>query len=271
MSFTTVNPYPSTSFGTGESGQPAGTRGVAHPMPSPTPIVPNAGGGGGGGGGDTPAPKAPTTPPLDWHQYLTDWGFPTDVVDELDRIFRTYSDANQASGAALAYIRGTQWYSQTFPGIQAGIKSGIISDEAGYRAYTNQLNDLYQRYYNTTVSGQDVANALNQGYSVTHVNQHLAGQAYVAANKNDIQFTLGAFDSQGMATNDQLAGYGDTQGGLDNALGTQLTQRYQAALQRLHGIFQGTLATPAGLQLNSAGRLSAPSLSGGIIPGDVQA
>lgn len=221
------------------------------------------------GGGDTPPPSTPATPPLDWQAYLANWGFTPDIVTELDRIFRTYADPSQASASALAYIRGTDWYSTTFPGIQEGMKLGIVSNEADYRSYTNQMNDLYQRYYGRGVTGADVSSALKSGYTTTHVNSHLAGQAYIAANQNDIQYTLGAF-GPGRASDAELGALGDQQGGLDNAVGTMFQQRYQTALQRLHGVFQGTLASP-NFSLTAQGRMAAPSLAGGRSTNDIGA
>lgn len=253
---------------------------------APDPIIPNSSGPpddrnpagptslasvtGGGGGGGAAAPALPTNPPLDWHAYLTNWGFTSDIVTELDRIFRTYSDPSQASAAAIAYVRGTDWYATTFPGIQAGMKLGVISDEASYRAYTNQLNDLYHRYYNRDVTGADVTAALTSGFSVQHVDAHFQGQAYVSANKSDIQGALGAFDSQGVATDDQLSALGDQQAGLDNLLGPEVQRRIDLAKQKMAGVFQGTLANPS-LSVTKQGKLSAPSLGGGTNPTDIGA
>lgn len=219
-------------------------------------------------GGDVPPPGTPPAPALDWHAYLINWGFTSDIVDELDRIFRTYADPSQASSSALAYIRGTDWYATTFPGIQEGMRLGVVSNEADYRSYTNQMNDLYQRYYGRSVTGADVSSALKSGYTTGHVNAHFSGQAYIAANQNDIQYTLGAF-GPGEASDTELASLGDQQGGLDNVVGAQFQQRYAAALQRLHGVFQGTLASPNFSIQN--GRTAAPSLAGGRNTGDIGA
>lgn len=237
--------------------------------------------GGGGGlelppkyGGATPAPKvtpndpgypkggpatgttATTTPPpitFDWEAYLTNWGFPPDVITQLTKIFSTYSDPSQASAAALAYIRGTPWYTQTFPGIQAGINNGLVSDESSYRAYTNELNQYYQRYYGRNASTQDVSNALTGGKTAAQIGAHFQGQANIAASGNQIQYELGAFDTQGRASTAELNSYGDTSAGLDNLVGTQLQQRLSLAQQKMQRIFSGTLATPALSMLKGAG------------------
>lgn len=222
------------------------------------------GSGGGGGSADSP------TTPLDWRAYLENWGFDQDIVNELDRIFRTYSDSNAAGAAGLAYIRGTEWYKKTFPGIQEGMKLGLISNEAQYRAYTNQLNDLYQRYYGRTVTGDEVAQALKAGHAPSWLNSRFSGEAYIKANEGDIQYTLGAFDEKGRATGDELQALGDQQGGLDNMLGPEVQKRVALAQRRMAGIFQGVINGP-NFQTSRLGRLVAPSLSGGNNPSDVGA
>lgn len=198
---------------------------------------------------------------FDWRAYLTNWGFPPDVVNELDSIFRRYNDPSQAQAAALAYIRGTDWYKTTFAGIQDGIKNGVIGDESDYRAYVNQLNQYYQRYQGRNVTTSEVAQYLQQGWSTGQVDQHFQGQAYIAANKNDIQYQLGAFDSQGRATDAQLNALGDQAGGLDNALGPAVQKRIALAQQKLQRIFQGQLATPA-LSILNNGRLATTNTAG---------
>lgn len=201
------------------------------------------GGDGGGGGGDTKQP--PALPPLDWRAYLGNWGFDESDINELDKIFKTYTDANQATAAGLAYIRGTQWYAKTFAGIGAGIKAGLFNDEAGYRAYVNDLNQVYSRFYNRSVTTNEVQDFLNKGTNPNAVNAHLTGQAALQAQLPDVQYALGAFDSQGQATNSELSAYGDQLGGLGNLIGPQLQARLDKAKQRMATIFQGTLASPS--------------------------
>lgn len=194
----------------------------------------------------TPAdPPAPTTPPLDWRAYLSNWGFEDADVNELDRIFKTYTDPTQASAAGLAYIRGTQWYAKTFQGIGAGIKAGLFSDEAGYRAYVNDMNQVYRRFYNRDVTTQEVSDFLNNGTNPNAINQHLTGQATVQAQLPDLQYELGAFDSQGRASDAEISAYGDQLGGLGNTIGPKLQDRLDKARQKMATIFQGTLATPS--------------------------
>jgi hypothetical protein len=224
------------------------------------PNLPGPGGSTGGGSGDGSSPSD-GKPPLDWRAYLADWGFDQDVVDGLDKIFRTYTNVDQAQAAALAYIRGTQWYARTFPGIGAGIKAGLIGDEAGYRAYVNQLNQVYRRYYNRDVTSQEVADALGRGVTSGAIDSHLQGQAYIAANKGDIQYQLGAFDENGPATEAELSAYGDQLAGLSNMIGPQLQNRLDKARARLQAIMQGSLAAPS-FRLLDSGRLATASGTG---------
>lgn len=183
--------------------------------------------------------------PIDWHQYLTDWGFDKDITDELDRIFRTYNDPQQAGAAALAYVRGTDWYKRTFPGIQEGQRLGVIGDEASYRDYVNRLNQEWRRYYGRDITTQEASDFLKQGKNVQSVGAHLQGGAYINANRNDIQYQLGAFDENGQASESDLSDYGDQLSGLGNAHGAALQARLDKAKERLNRIMQGTLATPS--------------------------
>jgi hypothetical protein len=215
----------------GDAGAPTSYTGVSgEPSPDPAP------GNGTDGSG---------TGPIDWHAYLADWGFPPEVVDQLDKIFKTYTDPTQARDAALAYLRGTDWYKQTFPGISNGIKLGLISDEASYRAYVNQVNQMYKSYYGRDVTSAEIANYLNSGLDITRIGNHLQGQALVAANGQDWQTLLGAFDNQGRASDSDLSQYGDFLGGIGNMVGPQLQARLQKAQQRFNRVFQGQLATPS--------------------------
>lgn len=225
-------------------------------------------GGGGDGPGNTP-PTPPTPPPLDWSSYLANWGFEAGDIAELDKIFKTYTDPAQASAAGLAYIRGTAWYAKTFAGIGAGIKAGLFSDEAGYRSYVNDLNQVYGRFYNRSVTGNEVVDFLNAGTNPNAVNAHLTGQAAVQAQLPDIQYQLGAFDSQGRATDSEVSAYGDTLGGLSNLIGPQLQARLDKARQKYQTIFQGNLATPSLSMV--MGRPAATSFGTDISKPDVSA
>lgn len=249
-----------TTSGPAQPGQ-AGSLNVPSTEGGPAPPPPD--------GGTAPPPTPPPPPPLDWQAYLANWGFTPDIIARLTTIFSTYTDPAQASAAALAYIRGTDWYSQTFPGIQNAERLGLVSDEQGYRSYVNDLNQFYQRYYQRNVTTQETLDALNAGHNPNQVGAHLAGQAYIAANQNDINYTTGAFDDKGRFTTDELNSLGDQTEGLDNMIGPDLQRRLAVAKQRMQTIFQGQLTTPSLSVLNS-GRLAASGLGASSTP-DIQA
>lgn len=224
-------------------------------------------------GGDTPTGDN-TPPPMNWADYLTNWGFSDDMIKELTRIFSVYPDASSASAAALGYIRGTDWYTTHFAGIGAGLSKGLFSDEAGYRAYLNQATGFYQRFFGRDISTNELVDYLNKGYTAGNIGQHLTGQGIVNANKPEIQYGLGNFadqptgDQSSQGSPEQLAAYGDQLGGLDNAVGQQLQAKLAKAQARMAAIVQGTLATPA-LNVLKSGQLGSPSLGGSTTQGDV--
>jgi hypothetical protein len=137
--------------------------------------------------------------PVDWSAMLGESGLPANVVAELNRIFTRTTDINQAVTIGQAYVRSTPWYAQTFPGIQSGINSGLIADEQGYRAYSNQLTQYYRQYLNRAPTPAEIAAHLTQGQSVDLVGKQLGGQAYVQANLPQINQTLGAYVRPGRA------------------------------------------------------------------------
>jgi hypothetical protein len=183
--------------------------------------------------------------PVDWSAMLGESGLPANVVAELNRIFTRTTDINQAVTIGQAYVRSTPWYAQTFPGIQSGINSGLIADEQGYRAYSNQLTQYYRQYLNRAPTPAEIAAHLTQGQSVDLVGKQLGGQAYVQANLPQINQTLGAYGDTGTPTADQLTALGREQAGLDTAAGQTITAAFDRAVQRMQGVFKGTLANPA--------------------------
>lgn len=217
----------------------------------------STGSGGSGGGGPAGLPS------IDWASaFFSSLGLPTDVVNNINKLFTQYSDVNTASAAAIAYIRGTPWYSQTFPGIQTGIKNGLFSDEQGYRDYVNKLNVLAQQYQGRAISGDETTSYIQQGLAPAYVDKLFQSNAYVKANANDIQYEMGAFGEpgQGRLTAEQLSALGKQEVGLTNDVGATLQAKVQKAVERLNGVFQGRLAAP-GLTLGQAG-VYAPSLAG---------
>lgn len=198
----------------------------------------------------------------DWQAYLANWGFPKQVVTELNSIFTKYPDSEAAKGAALAYVRGTDWYKATFPGINEGIRKGLIGDERDYRAYVNQATQLYKSYLGRDVTTGEVAAALKAGNSVQQIGGKLGGAAWVSANRQDVQQEAGAFGGTGHGlSNEQLKALGEQNAGLSSTMGVQLEAKLAKVKQRMATIFEGTLATPS-MSL-ATGRLSAPSLLAG--------
>lgn len=249
----------------GQTGGSAGGTPYVH-----VSLPPGYGTGPSGGNWQTVGPQAPTTSTtFDWQTYLTNWGFPPDVIAQLTQIF-TGSDVNSDVQRALAYIRGTDWYAQTFPGIQAGINNGLINDESGYRAYTNEVNQYYQRYYGRSATSQEISNALTAGQTATAIGAHFQGQATIAAEGPQLQYELGAFDTQGRATDAELSSYGDQTAGLSNLVGAQLDNRIQLARQKMSRIFSGSLATPS-LSVLKGSSLQGSSLNPAANAPDVNA
>jgi hypothetical protein len=225
-----------------------------------TEAVPNGGATSNPGGNTfTTSNGGGTTAPTDWSSMLGLYGLPSDVAAKVSAIFSQTSDINQAVALALAYVRGTDWYSQTYPGIQEGIARGVVSNEADYRAYVNQLQQLNKQYYGIDVTSQQIADYLKAGYSVGHVGQLFQGDAYVKANANDLQYLSGAF-GDGRLSSDQLQSLGQENAGLDSAMGQKIQGLVQKATQRMQTVFNGQVATPS-LSLGGGG-LAASSLAG---------
>lgn len=198
--------------------------------------------------------------PTDYSAFLNIYNLPADVQSKVNQIFGQTGDVNQATALAMAYIRGTPWYAQTYPGIKEGIAKGVISNEADYRSYLNNVNNLTQQYQGRHVGSDELAGYLQQGFSVDHVGRLYAGKAYVGANRNDIQYATGAFDSQGRLNDQELAALGNENAGLDSELGQRIQNRLDLARQRIRTAFSSSLAT-TGLS-TANGRLQATSLGG---------
>ena len=218
------------------------------------------GGDGGGGGGGTTA--KPTGPPVDWATvYWGSLGLTPDLINQINKIFGLYPDQSIAFQVAQQYLRGTDWYSQTFPGIAYGIRNGLFTDETGYRAYVNDVNQLYRQYQDRDVTGDEVALWLSQGRNTAQLGRAFQGHAIAQAEAPDRQYEAGAFTPEGHLSQIDLEAYGQQQAGNTSPLGMQIAQRLQQAHDRVSKIFQGTLATP-NFSLGPQG-LYAPSIQGG--------
>lgn len=207
---------------------------------------------------------------VDWASaFFASLGLPADIAANIDKLFSRYSDVNTASAAALAYIRGTPWYAQTFPGIQTGIQKGLFTDESGYRDYVNKLNVLSQQYQGRPIGSDEVASYLQQGLAPSYVDNLFQAGAWTKANTPEVQYELGAFGGGRLSDSDLLA-LGKQQVGLPNDLGSQLQVKLQQAAQRMQAAFNGKLATPSGLTIGSNG-LQASGLLGTKAGPDVAA
>lgn len=169
--------------------------------------------------------KAPVAPPVDWAEVLGAYGLPPDVITALNNIWTTtgaVGDVQQAVLLAQAYVRGTQWYRDTYPGIQDGINAGLFGDEQGYRAYRNQVTQLYDQYFSRAPTDRELTGYITSGKSVGQV----ANQMQAGALMGTISDPLRA-----LFTQDELRALTDEQAGIDSGLGEQITQQANLAVQ----------------------------------------
>lgn len=208
---------------------------------------------------------------VDWADvYFGAFNLPADLRAKIIQLGQKYGTTNPDVffQSAQSLIRASDWFKTTFPGFDAGQRAGIISSEADYRNYLNQLNQHYKQYAGRDVTGAEVAAALGEGVSPDIVGRRFEADAYLKANTNDIQYLAGAFDT-GQLSGGELTAYGREQAGIDSPIGQQVARRLDQAKQRFQTIFQGRLATP-GLTQGASG-LSAPGLSGTRTTSDVGA
>ncbi len=165
-------------------------------------------------------------------------GLPADVSARLDKILTQYTNQQLATAAATTYLRGTQWYAQTFPGIEAGRTSGITPNEATYRAYVNDFNNLYQQYLGRPATARDVQAELMNGRDINYLAKYLQGNSYALANKQNIQALAGA-QGPGPLSGQELQAYGQAKAGVGSALGDKIQVQMEQAAKRLQGVFQG--------------------------------
>lgn len=174
------------------------------------PSVPPSGGAGGGGGGSSQE----TLAGFDWSDYLGMFGLPSDLVTEIDKIFSANYDVTTAAQLALSYIRGTDWYAQTYPGIKEGIAKGVVSNEADYRSYLNQANQLYQNFYGRSITSSELAALLNNGVDITLLGKQLNATANLAS--------LQKLAVSNYFTQDELQQIANTNAGLPSSTGDYL-------------------------------------------------
>ena len=198
-------------------------------------------------GTTTDTKPAESDPSVDWAKaFFGALGLPDDVMGQVTKVLRDHAqDQNLAQALATQYIRSTSWYSVHFPGALEGIANGTIANERDYTQYMHNINALSKQYQGRDVSGDEVKGYLQAGYDTGYVGKLYGGQSWVAANKGDVQYDLGAFGDTGQTDAAGLTALGNENAGIDTAFGQQLQNQVQKSLQRLHGVFQGTLAQGA--------------------------
>lgn len=215
---------------------------------------------------------SPHTPPppgseVDWAKvYFGQYDLPGDLIGQIEKLGKQYGATNPDVfyNSALNAVRGSTWFTATYPGFAAGVRAGLFQDESGYRGYVSSLNSIYQQYTGRAVSGDETAAALGQGATPGLIGRQFQGDAIAKTNAPEWQYVSGAFDSTGALTAEERTAYGREQAGIDTPLGQMVQKRVQQAMGRATAIFGGTLATPS-MSL-AKGRLSAPSLSTSSTP-----
>lgn len=179
----------------------------------------------------------------DWSAYMDFWNLPADLKKELDSIFRNTPDVNQAIAKAQAYVRGTPWYAQTYPGIQDAIAKGIVRNEADYRSLQNQFNQVYRQYNDgRDLTAAEYAGYLGEGISADTLGKRFQGAAIATVYGNDWQYAEGNF-GEGRLSDEEKTAFGRQSAGLDSELGIRVQRRMQMAQERIRSVFSGTLAT----------------------------
>lgn len=197
----------------------------------------------------------------DWYKaYFGQYDLDPATQAAIVKILTQYA-ADPTTGQALAtqYLRTTPWFEKTFPGFAAGVSNGLFTDETGYRSYLNTVNQVYNQYTNRHVSGDEISALLGEGAAPQLVANRFQGQAYVAANRPEIQYLGGAF-GEGQLNPDQLTALGNEQAGIDTPMGQLQLKVQQKAQQIRDKLFGGQVATP-NLSLTPAG-VASPSLLG---------
>ncbi len=187
--------------------------------------------------------------PTQWAEtWWASLGIPSDVATRIDKLIAGYTDQAAAKAAAQTYLRTTDWYKQTFPGIEYGVRNGLFADESGYRQYVNELNNIYQQQIGRQATGTDAATWLMQGKNVDYIAKYIAGQASTApgtVGAQQAQALAGAQGENGMLSQRELAALGEQNAGLTSPLGQKIAAQMDAAAKRLQGVFQGTAGTPS--------------------------
>jgi hypothetical protein len=194
--------------------------------------------------------------------YFSSLGLPTDIQSQVTSIFAKYPDDPElAIELARQYVRTTPWFSATFPGFFDGVRTGLFTDESGYRQYVNQANVYTQQYFGRPITTGEIGLALKSGYTPEYLGRQYEAGAIANANMPDWRYTIGAFGESGdYATQlfqnnaGKAAGdLGEQQAGIGSMSGARLQAALDRANKRLQSVFGGQLAIP-----NTAGQALAP-------------
>ncbi len=96
-------------------------------------------------------------------------GLDASTIAGLTKTLTGVTDAAQAQLLGQNYLRQSSWYQQTFPGFDLGVRAGLFTDERGYKAYQNQLTQVYQQYLGRPVTATEAGQFAAQGQSVSQV------------------------------------------------------------------------------------------------------
>jgi hypothetical protein len=238
----------------------------------------------------TPAAPGPTVEPINW---LGIPGLPQDIINRIDAIFR--DGGPNAAERAVAYLRTTPWHQQTYYGFAQGALKGLWGSEAEYMGWKGGVNAAYRRYMGRDATNDELLSFADAGWGVGEIGQRLEfsagfkelfrryngreatqeeinayygsggsldvlgrkfeGRAIVGAERPDLQYVTGAFDT-GQLSEEELTAYGEQKAGLGSTLGVNIMTRVQKAMERVNRVFQGTLAT--GSLGNQGGILAGP-------------
>lgn len=189
-----------------------------------------------------PDPKTPKNvaagpEPTDWQAVLGMYGMTPDMINQINELWKkTGGNAQVATPLILAYVRGTQWYQQQYPGIDRGIQSGLFNDERGYQQYKNALNQTYQQFYHRPVTAAEVGKAAAAGQDPRQIEQQFQSKALAGTITDPLK---------GLFTPTELKAFRDQAAGITTQLGLQVTAQANMAsnVQSLYQQFYGRLPT----------------------------
>lgn len=160
--------------------------------------------------------------PIDWTRVIRMYGMPKDAAAQVNKIFQGSGTLEQAVVMATAFVRGTDWYARTYPGIQQGINTGLFSDEQGYRSYKNQVDQLYRQYYQRPATAGEVGRYAAGGQDIGRVRAGFEAQAAMGTIADPLKSLFSPSEIQAFA---------NQQSGIDSALGRRIAAEADMALR----------------------------------------